>query len=61
MWYREISLLSIPSKVHGKNSIRGVQDITKDKVSEVQGGYKTGKGCLGKIFDVSDNEENVNK
>ncbi len=40
---RGISLLSIPGKVYGKILIRRVQEITNDKVSEEQGGFRTGK------------------
>jgi len=50
--YRGISLLSIPSKVYGKILIRRVQEITNGKVSEEQGGFRTGKGCVDQIFNM---------
>ncbi len=50
--YRGISLLSIPDKVYGKILIRRVQVITNDKVSEEQGRFRTGKGCVDQIFNM---------
>ncbi len=50
--YRGISLLSIPGKVYGKIIIRRMQEITNDKVSEEQGGFRTGNGCIYQIFHM---------
>ena len=50
--YRGISLLSIPGKVYGKILIGRVQEITNGKVSEEQGGFRTGKGCVDQIFNM---------
>ncbi len=48
--YRGISLLSIPRKVHGKVIIERVQQLTEDKISEEQGGFRNGRGCVDQIF-----------
>ncbi len=44
--YKGISLLSILGKVYGKILIGRVQEITNGKVSEQQGRFRTGKGCV---------------
>ncbi len=51
---RGTSLLSIPGKVYDKTIIRRVQEITNDKVSEEQGEFRTGKGCVHQIFNEDD-------
>ena len=48
--YRGISLLSIPGKVYGKVIVERVQRLTKEKISEEQGGFRKGRGCVDQIF-----------
>jgi len=50
--YRGISLLSIPGKVYGKIIIERVMDITESRISEEQGGFRKGRGCVDQIFSV---------
>ncbi len=48
--YRGISLLSISGKVYGKVIIERVQRLTEKKISEEQGGFRKGSGCVDQIF-----------
>ncbi len=50
--YGRTSLLNIPGKVYNKILIRGVKGIAKDKVSEEQYGFRTGKGCIDQISNM---------
>ena len=50
--YRGISLLSIPGKVYGKVIIERVMEITESRISEEQGGFRKGRGCVDQIFSV---------
>lgn len=47
-----ISLLSIPGKVYSKILIETVQEITMDRVSEEQCGFRRGKDCVDQIINV---------
>ncbi len=44
--YRGINLLSIPRKVCGKVIIDRVRRLTGEKMSEEQGSFRTGRGCV---------------
>ncbi len=48
--YRSISLLSIPRKLYGKVIIERVQQLTEEKISEEQGGFRRRRGCVDQIF-----------
>ena len=50
--YRGISLLSIPGKVYGRIVIERVMEITEGRISEEQGGFRRGRGCVDQIFTV---------
>ena len=50
--YRGISLLSIPGKVYGRIVIERVMEITEGRISEEQGGFRKGRGCVDQIFTV---------
>ncbi len=45
-----ISLSSIPGKVYGKVITERVQRLTEEKISEEQGGFIKGRGCVDQIF-----------
>ncbi len=44
--YRGISLLSVPGKIYGKVITERVQRLTEEKISEEQGGFRKGRGCV---------------
>ncbi|KAK3893161.1 hypothetical protein Pcinc_003002 [Petrolisthes cinctipes] len=48
--YRGISLLSVPGKVYGKVLTERLMEVTGNKVSEEQGGFRKGRGCVDQIF-----------
>ena len=48
--YRGISLLSIPGKTYGKVIVERIQRLTEQKISEEQGGFRKGRGCVDQIF-----------
>ncbi len=48
--YRGISLLSVPGKVYGRVITERVQRLTEEKISEEQGCFRKGRGCLDQIF-----------
>ncbi len=48
--YRGISLLSIPGKVYGKVIIERVRRLTEEKISNEQGGFRKGRGCVEQVF-----------
>ena len=50
--YRGISLLSIAGKVYGKVVIERVKAITESCVSEEQGAFQKGRGCVDQIFTL---------
>ena len=50
--YRGISLLSIPGKVYGRIIIERVMNITESRISNEQGGFRKGRGCVDQIFTV---------
>jgi len=50
--YRGISLLSIAGKVYGKIVTKRVQQITECRISEEQGGFRKGRGCVDQIFSL---------
>ncbi len=50
--YRGISLLSVPGKIYGKILNEKMMKITDKNVSDEQGGFWTGRGCVGQIFAV---------
>ncbi len=48
--YRGISLLTVPGKVYGRILTERLMEVTEGKVSEDQGGFKKGRGCVDQIF-----------
>ncbi len=42
--------MSISKKVYGKVIIERVQRLTEEKISEEQGGFRKGRGCVDQIF-----------
>ena len=48
--YRGISILSISGKIYGKLLITRVMEGTKKQVTEEQGEFRSGKGCIDQIF-----------
>ncbi len=50
--YRGISLLSVPGKVYGRILIERLMEVTEGKVSEEQGGFRKGRGCVDQLFAV---------
>ncbi len=45
--YRDISVeYTLPRKVYGKIIIKRVQRLTEEKISEEQGGFRRGRGCV---------------
>ncbi len=48
--YRGISLLSVPGKVYGRILTERLREVTEGKVSEDQGGFGKGRGCVDQIF-----------
>ncbi len=48
--YRGISLLSVPGKVYGRILTEKLVEVTEGKVSEEQGGFRKGRGCVDQIF-----------
>ena len=50
--YRGISLLSIAGKVYGKVVTKRVKEITKSCISEEQGAFMSGRGCVDQIFTL---------
>ena len=48
--HRDISLMSIAGKVYGKIVIERVQKITERCISEEQGAFRKGRGCVDQIF-----------
>ncbi len=47
---RGIQLLSVPGKVYGRILTEGLMEVTEEKVSEEQGGFRRGRGCVDQIF-----------
>ncbi len=47
--YRGISLLSVPGKVYGRFLTERLMEVTEGKVSEEQGGFRKGRGCVDQI------------
>ncbi len=48
--YRGITLLSVPGKVYGRILTERLMEVTEGKVSEEQGGFRKGRGCVDQIF-----------
>ncbi len=48
--YRGISLLSVPGKVYGRILTERLMEVTDGKVSEEQGDFRKGRGCINQIF-----------
>ncbi len=51
--YRGINLLSVPGKVYGKILTKRLMEVTEGKVSEEQGGFRKGRGCVDQIFAMN--------
>ena len=49
---RGISLLSVVGKVYGRVLINRIRDKTENVISEVQGGFRRGRGCTDQTFVV---------
>ena len=50
--YRWISLLGVSRKVYGRVLTERLMHVTEGKVSEEQGGFRTGKDCVDQIFAI---------
>ena len=50
--YRGISLMSVVGKVFARVLNERVKGLTVDKVPDVQGGFRAGRGCNDQIFAV---------
>ena len=50
--YRGIRLLSVPEKVYGRVLTERLMKIIERNVSEEQGGFRKGKGCVDLIFAI---------
>ena len=50
--FRGISLLSVVGKVYGRVLINRIKDKTEAAISEVQGGFRRGRGCVDQVFVV---------
>ena len=50
--YRGISLLSVVGKVYGRVLINRIRDKTEGVISEVQSGFRRGRGCTDQTFAV---------
>ena len=50
--FRGISLLSVVGKVYGRVLINRIRDRTESVISEVQSGFRRGRGCTDQIFVV---------
>ena len=50
--YRGISLLSVVGKVYGKVLIERVKMLTEEIISEEQGGFRKGRGCVDQVFTL---------
>ncbi len=48
--YRGISLLCVPGKVYGRILTERQTEVMEGKVSEEQGGFRKGRGCVDQIF-----------
>ncbi len=48
--YRGISLLSVAGKVYGRILTERLMEVTEGKVSEEQGGFRKGRGCVDQVF-----------
>ena len=49
---RGISLLSVVGKVYGRGLINRIRDRTEGVISEVQSGFRKGRGCTDQTFAV---------
>ena len=50
--FRGISLLCVVGKVYGRVMIKRVRDGTEGVISEVQGAFMRGRGCVDQVFAV---------
>ena len=48
--FRGISLLSVVGKVYSRVLINRIRDKTENVITEVQGGFRRGRGCTDQIF-----------
>ncbi len=48
--YRGKSLLSVPGKVYGRILTERLMEVTEGKVSEEQGSFRKGRGCVDQVF-----------
>ncbi len=44
--------MSVPGKVYGRILTERLMEVTEEKVSEEQGGFRKGGGCVGQIFTM---------
>ncbi len=42
--------MSVPGKIYGKVITEKVRQLTEEKISEEQGGFREGRGCVDQIF-----------
>ena len=50
--FRGISLLSVVGKVYGRVLMNRIKDRTENVISEVQSGFRRGRGCIDQVFAV---------
>ncbi len=57
--YRGIRMLSEAGKVYSRTLTERVVETTEEKVSEEQGGFRKGRGCVDQIFTLNMTERVV--
>jgi hypothetical protein len=60
--YRGISMLSIGGKVYGRVLVDRVVKKTEGRISDEQGGFRKGRGCVDQVFALRNvSEKNLEK
>ena len=60
--YRGISMLSIGGKVYGRVLVDRVVKETEGRISDEQGGFRKGRGCVDQVFALRNvSEKNLEK
>src|SRR5678815_1650706 len=57
--YRGISLLSVVGKVYAGILVERVRRVTEGLISEEQGAFRSGRGCVDQIFTLKQMIENM--
>ena len=50
--YWGISVLIVVGKIYGRVLFNRIRDKTEQVISEVQGGFRRGRGCMDQVFVV---------